>query len=213
MARMFGVRGRTARQRADGLLEAVGLSEKSRRLARTLSGGMQRRLNIVLALVHEPDLVVLDEPQAGLDPQSRVMVRDYIRSLAGRMTVVLTTHDMEEADKLSTRVAIMDRGRLLALDTPENLKSSSAISRVVEVRPTPATVGGVEPLLSDPGARGLGLTWKDGMLSFGSRSVAGDLQLLMSLLQKAGVAAEDLRVRGRTLEDVFIGLTGKGLRE
>jgi ABC-2 type transport system ATP-binding protein len=83
---------------------------------------MQRRLNIALALVHEPAIVFLDEPQAGLDPQSRVLVREHIRSLAGRTTVVVTTHDMEEAEKLSDRVCIIDRGRLLVLDTVEQIK-------------------------------------------------------------------------------------------
>jgi ABC-2 type transport system ATP-binding protein len=79
-------------------------------------------LNIALALVHEPEILFLDEPQAGLDPQSRVLVRDYIRSLRGGMTVIVTTHDMEEAEKLSDRVCIIDHGKLLELDTVEGLK-------------------------------------------------------------------------------------------
>ncbi len=122
MGRMYGLSLPEARVRAKRLLADFGLEEKARRLGRTLSGGMQRRLNIALALVHGPEILFLDEPQAGLDPQSRVLVRDYIRSLRGRMTVVVTTHDMEEAEKLSDRVCIIDHGTLLDLDTVEALK-------------------------------------------------------------------------------------------
>jgi len=117
MGRMYGLARAAARRRAATLLATFGLQENAHRLGRTLSGGMQRRLNIALALVHEPAIVFLDEPQAGLDPQSRVLVREYIRSLAGRATVVVATHDMEEADKLSDRVCIIDHGRLLEFDT------------------------------------------------------------------------------------------------
>jgi ABC-2 type transport system ATP-binding protein len=122
MGRMYGLSVRAARDRAIGLVADFGLEEKAHRLGRTLSGGMQRRLNIALALVHGPEILFLDEPQAGLDPQSRVLVREYVRSLRGRMTVVITTHDMEEAEKLSDRVCIIDHGRLLGLDTVEALK-------------------------------------------------------------------------------------------
>ena len=122
MGRMYGLTFPAARDRARRLLSDFGLEEKARRLGRTLSGGMQRRLNIALALVHDPEILFLDEPQAGLDPQSRVLVREYIRSLRGRMTVIVTTHDMEEAEKLSDRVCIIDHGKLLELDTVEGLK-------------------------------------------------------------------------------------------
>ncbi len=91
---------REARRRSLELLDVLGLSEKKNRLAKTLSGGMKRRLNLALALVHDPELLVLDEPQAGLDPQSRVLVREYILSLAREKTVILTTHEMDEADRL-----------------------------------------------------------------------------------------------------------------
>ncbi|MCC6523872.1 MAG: ABC transporter ATP-binding protein, partial [Polyangiaceae bacterium] len=92
---MYGVPRAVARERGDALLSLMGLAEKRRARARTLSGGMQRRLNLVLALVHEPEIVVLDEPEAGLDPQSRVLVREYVRTLARSKTVILTTHNMD----------------------------------------------------------------------------------------------------------------------
>ena len=122
-AQMYDIDRQVARERALRLLEELGLSDRAGSLARTLSGGMQRRLNVALALVHDPEIVVLDEPGAGLDPQSRVLVREYIQSLARHKTVILTTHNMDEAERLADRVAIVDRGSLLTVDTPAALIS------------------------------------------------------------------------------------------
>ena len=97
---MYGMNGNIARQRSEQLLKDFDLSEKKDKLARTLSGGMQRRLNLAMALVHDPGILVLDEPEAGLDPQSRVLVREYVKSLAHRRTIILTTHNMDEADRM-----------------------------------------------------------------------------------------------------------------
>ena len=123
MGQQYDLSRKLARQRALDLLDLLGLRDRRNKLAKTLSGGMKRRLNIALALVHSPDILILDEPQAGLDPQSRILVRDYIRSLAGHMTVILTTHEMDEADRLADRIAVIDHGHLLVLDTADNLKN------------------------------------------------------------------------------------------
>jgi ABC-2 type transport system ATP-binding protein len=132
LARMYDLSLPDARHRADELLAAMGLTEKAHRLGRTLSGGMQRRLNIALALVHRPRLLFLDEPQAGLDPQSRVLVRDYVRALRGQMTVIITTHDMEETEKLADRVCILDHGKLLEIDTVPGLLARFPGSQTLE---------------------------------------------------------------------------------
>jgi len=124
LARLYGLRPALTASRTKALLEALDLSAKAGKQAKTLSGGMQRRLNIALALVHDPELVVLDESEAGLDPQSRNLVRDYIRSLARDKTVILTTHNMDEAERICDRVGIIDQGRLIALDTPQGLLES-----------------------------------------------------------------------------------------
>jgi ABC-2 type transport system ATP-binding protein len=121
VARLYGASRADAERSGKSLLGALGLEDKARAQARRLSGGMQRRLNLALALVHGPSLVVLDEAEAGLDPQSRALVRDYIRGLAGGKTVLVTTHDMDEAERIADRVAIVDRGRLLELDSPAAL--------------------------------------------------------------------------------------------
>jgi ABC-2 type transport system ATP-binding protein len=132
-ARLYDLPPREARARARRLLGVFGLSDKARRLGKTLSSGMQRRLNIALGLVHEPELLFLDEPQAGLDPQSRVLVRDHLQSLRRSMTVIVTTHDMEEAEKLCDRVCIVDHGKLLVLDTIDRLKSQLGPGGLVEI--------------------------------------------------------------------------------
>ena len=130
---MYSVPRKVSRQRGGELLETLGLTEKADQLASTLSGGMQRRLNLALALVHDPEILVLDEPEAGLDPQSRVLVREYLRSLAHQKTIILTTHNMDEADRIADRVAIIDHGKLLVLDTPEALKRSIGEGDVLEL--------------------------------------------------------------------------------
>ncbi len=133
IGQMYGLSASLARQRGRQLLEEMDLTEKCNQQARLLSGGMQRRLNLAMALVHDPQIVILDEPEAGLDPQSRVRVREYIRSLARRKTVILTTHNMDEADRLADRVAIIDHGRLLVLDTPQALKARLGEGDVLEL--------------------------------------------------------------------------------
>ena len=131
--RTVWVDGKTARQRSIQLLKDLDLEEKKDKQARTLSGGMQRRLNLALALIHDPEILVLDEPEAGLDPQSRVLTREYIKGLAHQKTIILTTHNMDEADRMADRVAIMDHGRLLMVDTPAALKHKVGEGDVLEI--------------------------------------------------------------------------------
>jgi ABC-2 type transport system ATP-binding protein len=137
-ARMYGVSPENARRRADELLGKMGLGGKRNRLASTLSGGMKRRMNVIMAVMHDPEILVFDEPEAGLDPQSRVLVREFIRELSRNRSVIITTHNMDEADRMADRVAIMDQGRLLQLDTPENLKRSIGEGDVLVLRTSAA---------------------------------------------------------------------------
>jgi len=120
---MYNLPRKLAKSKSIEILGQLGLAPHSGKQARRLSGGMKRRLNIALALVHDPAVLILDEPEAGLDPQSRILMREFIKGLAGTRTIILTTHNMDEADRLSTRVAIIDQGKILRVDTPENLKS------------------------------------------------------------------------------------------
>ena len=208
----YGLRAREARQRGDALLEAMGLAEKRNRLAKTLSGGMQRRLNLILALVHDPDIVVLDEPEAGLDPQSRILVREYVRSLARHKTVILTTHNMDEAERLADRVAIIDHGSLLALDTPAVLKRQVGEGDVLEITldngaedALARAQRAVQRVLPDVSCAGQ-------VLIIRARGIVEHLPAILSALEQASLTPGEVRLRAATLEDVFIALTGRRLR-
>ena len=208
---MYDVPRHMARERGDALLEAMGLSDKRDKLAATLSGGMQRRLNLIMALVHDPNILVLDEPEAGLDPQSRVLVREYIKSLACKKTVILTTHNMDEADRVADRVAIIDHGKLLTLDTPEALKrrvgEGDVLEMVVEgTQPIDCAVTAITPIIPDVSAIGSTIVIR-------GRGVVESLPAILEAVRGAGFCLGDVRLRENTLEDVFLTLTGRRLRE
>ena len=179
---------------------------------------MQRRLNLALALVHDPEIVVLDEPEAGLDPQSRVLVREYIQSLARRKTVILTTHNMDEAERLADRIAIIDHGRLLVLDTPQALKARLGEGDVLEI-PLNGQVLEQAALQQDLQAALAPLNGKlhfqlaGGVLTLRAHNLVGQLPVLLEALSAAGIRPDELRLRQNSLEDVFIQLTGRKLRE
>jgi|CXWL01.1.fsa_nt_gi ABC-2 type transport system ATP-binding protein len=211
MGEMYDVPSRIAKERGEALLEKMGLSDKRDKLAKTLSGGMQRRLNLIMALIHDPDILVLDEPEAGLDPQSRVLVREYIKSLACNKTVILTTHNMDEADRIADRVAIIDHGKLLTVDTPEALKSQVGEGDVLEI-----TLDGAQtieralaiiiPIVPNVAAAGSTIVIR-------GRGLVESLPAILESLRGTGFYIQDVRLRQNTLEDVFLTLTGRRLRE
>lgn len=174
---------------------------------------MQRRLNIALALVHDPKLIILDEPQAGLDPQSRILVRDFIRQLAQERTVILTTHDMDEADRLSDRVAIMDHGKVLLIDTPEKLKAKSGEGELLQIRVNGVSADLAHQVLKSMPDECTERTYSDGLFLLGAGGVLELIPKVNQRLQAFNIHIEDMTIRKRTLEDAFIAVTGRGLRE
>jgi ABC-2 type transport system ATP-binding protein len=212
-ARLYDVPRTVARNRSLELLDIFGLEEKKHKLAKTLSGGMKRRLNIALALVHDPQILILDEPQAGLDPQSRVLVREYIQYLAGDKTVILTTHDMDEADRLAERIGIIDHGKLLVLDTSENLKNQVGEGDILEIKIS----GGLEEKLiqlrQNLPENLSHLDAQHGNLRFVGFNIPDVLSDLLEKCKQMDLKIEDMTIRKKTLEDVFISLTGRRLRE
>jgi ABC-2 type transport system ATP-binding protein len=207
---LYGVTPRTARQRGGALLEALGLSAKSNELAGKLSGGMKRRLNLALALIHDPQILVLDEPEAGLDPQSRVLVREFIRSLARKKTVILTTHNMDEAERLADRVAIIDHGRLLVVNTPDELKRTVGEGDVLEVNIADGDPG---PVAAIAGRFFADVSTVNHTLTVRGRGLIERLPELLQALRDADIKTSDVRLRANSLEDVFLSLTGRRLRE
>lgn len=209
----YGLSAREAGKKSESLLETLGLTGKKNKLAVTLSGGMQRRLNIALALVHDPKLIILDEPQAGLDPQSRILVRDFIRQLAKQKTVILTTHDMDEADRLSDRVAIIDNGKILMIDTPERLKEKSGMRDLIQVTTGELSEDRLDGLLDAIPQEFTEKKYSDGLLLLGASDVIELIPIVIRTLKAFNIPIEDMTIRKRTLEDVFISMTGRGLRE
>jgi len=206
---LYGLKGKAARQRSRQLLKDFDLEEKKDNLARTLSGGMQRRLNLAMALVHDPEILVLDEPEAGLDPQSRVLVREYVRALARRKTIILTTHNMDEADRMADRVAIIDHGQLLTVDTPEALKHKVGEGDVLEIelnKDTEQAMMALTPIVPD-------VSTTNHTLVIRARGVVELLPAILAALQDVDAHPGEVRLRANSLEDVFIALTGRMLRE
>jgi len=213
---MYGLAGPIARQRGDQLLEQLDLSDRRNTQARRLSGGMRRRLSLVLALVHDPDIVVLDEPEAGLDPQSRIKVRDHIRSLARRKTVILTTHNMDEAERVADRIAIIDHGELLVLDTPDALKGRVGEGDVLEIGLNGQTGNDNAERARVALARltpHVALDVIHGTLTVRALNAVNLLPSIMEVLSETGLRCGEVHLRANTLEDVFIQLTGRRLRE
>jgi len=209
---MYGMSSGKANASAKNLLKLLGLEDKSNALAVTLSGGMKRRLSLSLALVHDPEILILDEPEAGLDPQSRLLVREYIKSLSSLKTIILSTHNMDEADRLSDRIAIIDRGELLMTDSPENLKRNIGKGDVLEVE----TDNKNEDIISRFNAKlesvGFSVKFQDGLLLVQGLNLIGKIQDISNFIQESGIKITKMTLRENSLEDVFIHLTGRGLR-
>ena len=211
--RLFGMGAKESRQTADDLLERFQLSRFAKASVYALSGGMAQRLMVARAIFHRPAVLFLDEPTAGLDPQGRLALWELLESLnAEGQTIMLTTHYMEEADKLCDRVAIMDHGRILALDTPAELKRSVGADTIVTVK----AAGDSEQLAKAFSASLDGVTRTRALPDGVELQVRGVDRLVPRIVEtaeSAGFALADLSVAEPTLETVFIGLTGKDLRD
>ncbi|MHB8603730.1 MAG: ABC transporter ATP-binding protein [Thermoplasmatota archaeon] len=226
---MYGLHASEAERRATALLAQVGLTDKTAVRADELSGGMKRRLNMAMALMHEPKVLVLDEPEAGLDPQARVVVRDFLRAMKGSRTIILTTHNMDEAERIVDRVGIIDHGKLIALDTPEALKDKFGAGDVIEVqlasRATTGEGGAADSAAEPPAFDVAPVAQRLRDLKLGDVATVGQTVIVRGLglasqfpavlreVEASGAKIVDVRYRANTLEDVFIALTGRALRE
>ena len=205
-----GMRGRELRRRADDLLEELGLTDAARRVARTYSGGMQRRLDIAMGLVHRPKVLFLDEPTTGLDPEVRAQMWEMISRLKQEgLTILLTTHYLEEADHLAAPLAIVDRGRVVAEGTPEELKAGLEGDAVqVELEGGVTANGNVTGALSEVG--GLREVAVEGSIL---RARAGDgaraVPAVLAALDSKGVPVASVTVARPSLDDVYLRFAGR----
>ena len=207
MAGLHGIETGHARRRVDELLEIIGLSERAGDKAKTYSGGMQRRLSIAMALASDPDVLFLDEPTIGLDPQARRTMWEYISGLKGGTTIVLTTHYLEEADALADRIGVIDGGELVALGTPDELKERIAGTPVMLVDSTP---------VGDDALAALRRVYPSTRRVEHGVEVTADHPSVYEIgdtLRPFGVEIHSTALRHVSLDDVFLELTGKELRE
>ena len=211
MGRMYDLSSDDAVKRGKTLLEALGLYGIKDRLAKRLSGGMQRRLNIALALIHSPEIVFLDEPQAGLDPQSRILVRDYIRSIKNTTTVVLTTHDMEEAEKLSDRICIIDKGKLLVTGTADEIIRNNGFEDLIEIDVAGDIINELMPFLDSELTSDISISGNK--ISLINKNPVGSVESILKIVREHNLKVNSLQLRRKSLEDIFISLTGRSIRE
>ncbi len=211
--RLFGIKATQSRQIADDLLERFQLSRWANASVYALSGGMAQRLMVARAIFHRPSVLFLDEPTAGLDPQSRLALWDLLGELhRDGQTILLTTHYMEEADRLCERVAIMDHGRILALDTPAALKQSIGADTIVTVRTRGELTGLAGVLARD--VPGVTRTREaDGRLELHLQGGDAPVPRIVLAAEHGGFELVDVSVAEPSLETVFINLTGRELRE
>jgi len=208
-AMLYGMPADQRKERIGEVLELVELTEKSKEQVKKFSGGMKRRLEIARGLIHHPKILFLDEPTIGLDPQTRRNIWDHIQTMnkEEKVTMVLTTHYLEEADYLCDRIAIMDHSKIIAMDTPEKLKHSlggDIISLEADsgLLPHLKEMKGIKKIKS-----------ADGCISITADDAEHTIPTIFKIAQKHSVTIHSISLHHPTLEDVFIQLTGKSIRE
>lgn len=210
---LYGMRPLDVTARSEELLKIVSLYDKKDIKAGTFSGGMKQRLSVAASLVHSPQILFMDEPTTGLDPQSRIALRELTRSLNNTgITVIYTTHDMDEADKLCQRIAIMDHGKLIALGTPEELKSQEPHPVRVELQLERADESIMRDLKKLTGAQSATLSGNE-ILMVVKKPRHNMVQSISSYLTKRRIELLHFFSSEPTLEEVFISLTKKDLRD
>ena len=211
--RVYGMRGALLAARVDELLERFSLSDAANRLVRTYSGGMRRKLDVAMGLVHRPSVLFLDEPTTGLDPEARADLWDEIARLTREdgLTILMTTHYLEEADRLARRLAIVDQGRLVAEGTPDELKAELRGDAInVELREPDA---GQRAAATLAGLSGLRETSLDGaILRARADHAASAVPAVLAALDGAGIPVATVTIARPSLDDVYLRHTGRAFR-
>jgi ABC-2 type transport system ATP-binding protein len=212
-AKLYGVPRDRRRRLIDELLEAVELTEWRDKQVRNLSGGMRRRVEIARGLVHEPKIFFLDEPTTGLDPVSRVHVWEMLQRIKSQrdLTVLITTHYMDEADKLCDRIAIVDHGQLMALDSPMKLKASVPGRNVLEASFAQVPADWPETLRALPEVEEV--TGQDHVFRLSTSNGPVTTMAMLQTAARLSIPVSSLAVQSTTLDDVFVHYTGRALRD
>jgi len=207
IGRIHGLDAREVKIRSQQLLEIMGLGERAKDQVRKFSGGMKRRLNIMMALIHNPKILFLDEPTLGLDPQARRAIWDYIVQLKGERTILLTTHYMDEADFLADRIGIMDNGKVVALGTSTELKISMLEKHTMIIYAWNIT----QKVIKEMRSKYAEVEVTDGTMIITDKKL--DFKEIVDLLHSSGAVVRSAYIKEPTLDDVFLHITGTELRE
>jgi ABC-2 type transport system ATP-binding protein len=189
------------------MLETMGLADRAKDQVRKFSGGMKRRLSIAMALIHNPQIIFLDEPTLGLDPQARRAVWSYISRLKGEKTILLTTHYMEEADSLADRIGIIDEGKIVALGTGIDLKTDMIDTHTMVIHAWNLT----QKLIMEMRSKYASVEISNGTMTISDKKI--DFREIVDRLHTANATIRSAYIKEPTLEDVFLNITGKELRE
>ncbi len=212
--RLYGLEGRIRKQRIEEVLALVELEDRADAIVKTYSGGMMRRLEIARGLMHHPKVLFLDEPTLGLDPQTRLHIWEYIRTMNKKegVTIMLTTHYMEEADNLCDRIAIIDHGEIVALDTPEALKNMLGGDVITLELEKPEDITGLCDVYRKNGCANI-VSRKRNEVFITVKEGERQIPHILNLASNAGIAIISVSLRKPTLDDVFLHHTGRAIRD
>jgi ABC-2 type transport system ATP-binding protein len=210
--KLYGLRGEGLQERIREVLDLLGLNGRAKDAVKNYSGGMKRRVNIGAALLHHPEVLIMDEPTVGIDPQSRSHILDTVKALNKKgMTIIYTSHYMEEVEHLCDRIYVMDNGKVIASGTKEDLKNLMGGDDIVSLQTDMASEGFLKDLRGNLKVRNI--DQKDGNITLMVQKDCDILSDIFEAASKNGVKLKSLDVKTPTLEDVFLYLTGRGLRD
>ncbi|WP_164669664.1 ABC transporter ATP-binding protein [Virgibacillus doumboii] len=211
--RVYRLSGNELNRKIDEVLEQIGLKERRKDVVKKFSGGMKRRLNIGVALMHNPELIIMDEPTVGIDPQSRNYILETVKRLneEKNMTVLYTSHYMEEVEFLCDRIYIMDQGKLIASGTKEEIKRILSAEKTIELKSERLNETFIESLQNDPTINRVTQEEKSATLIVPKEINA--FGIILKYAEEAGIELSSVDVQEPTLEDVFLHLTGRALRD
>ena len=210
--RMYNLSGKLLKERVSEVLEIAGLEDRKNETIKSYSGGMKRRINIAAALLHHPQILIMDEPTVGIDPQSRNHILESVKKLnSDGMTVIYTSHYMEEIEYLCTRIGIVDHGKLIAMGTKDELKKSVIKQNKIEIELSQISSSVLEKARKIPGIKSLDVN--DSKMIINSSSSKNILSILLDLFSKMNVKILSIKIDEPNLESVFLNRTGRALRD
>lgn len=211
-ASLYGLKGKELDEKTKEALEFAGLSERAKDKVRTFSGGMKRRLNIACAIAHNPELLIMDEPTVGIDPQSRNHILDSVKKMRERgMSIIYTTHYMEEVEEISTRIIVMDKGEIIASGTKEKLKENVVNFKKIIIEVDDISKVNLEKFYDVEGIKEAAI--KEKKIEIISLTGVENLDKIISILINDSIKINNLTTEVPSLETVFLNLTGKTLRD